>query len=546
MNKSICFIATILVLAIGGKAQNTFPATGPVGIGTISPNTKSLLEVGSTTKGVLFPRMTMAQRNAIGAPPVGLLIFQTDSTSGFYYYTGSAWKAVTTTPGANKTLSNLTSPTAVSQNLLPGITGTRDLGSPSRQWRDGNFNGTVYANGASTGVGVLGDGSTYGVYGNSNNIGVYGVGSASNSSYGVYGNSGYIGVYGLGGAYGIYGSSTDGYGVSGVSTNNYGLYGSGYDGSVAYGSHIGAYGAGTAYGVYGSGGTYGVYGDGGAYGVFGNSGTNGAHGVEAYSAAGVGLYATTGDNTAYWAGYFVGDVYSSTGVFTGSDARIKQNIRDFTSAMDIINQLHPRQYEFRSDGDYKSMNFARGTHFGLIAQDLEKVLPNLVKNSKLEVPVIGKPGSPVANKAEAHQQAKTIDTKAVNYTELIPIIIKGMQELSKENAELREQVSEIRSTSSAGAQNGKTAILTGASIEQNVPNPFDHTTTIRYLLPDKFSNAQIVVNDETGKVLKQLNISGSGKGVVNLDASALSSGSYNYSLIINGKLIATKQMVLAK
>ena len=52
--------------------------------------------------------------------------------------------------------------------------------------------------------------------------------------------------------------------------------------------------------------------------------------------------------------------------------------------MDIINQLHPKLYNFRNDGNYKLMNLPKGIHYGLIAQDVEKVLPNLVKNSKFE------------------------------------------------------------------------------------------------------------------------------------------------------------------
>jgi hypothetical protein len=45
-----------------------------------------------------------------------------------------------------------------------------------------------------------------------------------------------------------------------------------------------------------------------------------------------------------------------------------------------------------------------------------------------------------------------------------------------------------------------------------IPNPFAHTTTIGYSLPQKFINAQIVITDKSGKTLKQINISGNGKG----------------------------------
>ncbi len=52
----------------------------------------ALLDVKSTTKGVLVPRMSKAEKNAIASPAAGLLVYQNapDST-GFYYYNGSAW-----------------------------------------------------------------------------------------------------------------------------------------------------------------------------------------------------------------------------------------------------------------------------------------------------------------------------------------------------------------------------------------------------------------------------------------------------------------------
>jgi len=66
-----------------------------IGVGTTSPNASALMDLTSTTKGLLIPRMTTTQRNAIANPATGLLIWQTDGTAGFYYYNGSAWTAFT-------------------------------------------------------------------------------------------------------------------------------------------------------------------------------------------------------------------------------------------------------------------------------------------------------------------------------------------------------------------------------------------------------------------------------------------------------------------
>jgi microcystin-dependent protein len=62
-----------------------------VGIGTTSPDASAQLDINSNSKGLLTPRLTAAQRVAISNPAAGLLVFQTDGSSGFYYYSGSAW-----------------------------------------------------------------------------------------------------------------------------------------------------------------------------------------------------------------------------------------------------------------------------------------------------------------------------------------------------------------------------------------------------------------------------------------------------------------------
>ena len=91
-----------------------------------SPHNSALLDITSTSAGVLVPRMTAAQRNLITSPATGLLIFQTNSTPGFYYYTGSAWKAV----GGADTDWTITG-SEVYQNTLPVGIGTA---SPSASY----------------------------------------------------------------------------------------------------------------------------------------------------------------------------------------------------------------------------------------------------------------------------------------------------------------------------------------------------------------------------------------------------------------------------
>jgi len=143
------------------------------------------------------------------------------------------------------------------------------------------------------------------------------------------------------------------------------------------------------------------------------------------------------------------------------------------------------------------------------------------------------------------------DLYGLRYAEFVVPLVKAVQELSKMNEEkdvkidgLQKQIDELKAMISGNTKTNIT--LSNASLEQNIPNPFNNTTTIGYVLPQRLANAQIVITDNNGKMMKQINISGSGKGTVNVDAGKLSSGAYNYSLYIDGKFITSKQMVLTK
>ncbi len=86
--KKLFILLALCCTAAGLRAQNN------VGINNPNPAASAALDVTSTTQGMLVPRMTQAQRNAIAAPATGLLIYQTDNTPGFYSYSGTAWTAV--------------------------------------------------------------------------------------------------------------------------------------------------------------------------------------------------------------------------------------------------------------------------------------------------------------------------------------------------------------------------------------------------------------------------------------------------------------------
>jgi BclB C-terminal domain-containing protein len=103
-------------------------AQAQVGIGTISPDGSAQLDVSSTTKGLLPPRMTMGQRDLIDAPAEGLVIYQTNNTPGFYYYNGTSWVPFNSPGGSGAAIIPFASgePIVVTTAAL-GLVGTTSL-----------------------------------------------------------------------------------------------------------------------------------------------------------------------------------------------------------------------------------------------------------------------------------------------------------------------------------------------------------------------------------------------------------------------------------
>ena len=86
--KNLLIFTSIFFLALKAQSQN-------VGIGTSTPAT--ILDVVSTTQGVLIPRVTTLQMNAIASPANGLLVTNIDSLNRIFIYTGTAWKGLSFT-----------------------------------------------------------------------------------------------------------------------------------------------------------------------------------------------------------------------------------------------------------------------------------------------------------------------------------------------------------------------------------------------------------------------------------------------------------------
>lgn len=248
-----------------------------------------------------------------------------------------------------------------------------------------------------------------------------------------------------------------------------------------------------------------------------------------------------------YAGYFAGNVFS-TGSFFPSDACLKTDVNDFTDALDKISRLQPKTYRYKTE-EYKHMNLREGENIGFLAQELEQVFPNMVRNTI----------QPAARNSNGETTGEEVSFKAIDYVSLIPVLTAGIQELQKRSdaqqaliAErdetikaLEERIKRLeQSTTAAGAHDQMS--VTGAVLYQNNPNPFSGTTEIRYSLPGSYSSASLMIFDMNGKQLKAIALQGAGRGNVTFSAADLSAGMYLYSLVLDGKEIDTKRMILTK
>lgn len=475
----------------------------------------------------------------------------------------------------------------------------------------------VYGAGGNTGVygiglkyGVYGDGKEYGLYGNSDNgFGIFGV-SNLNTGTGVRGEAtglSAIGVFGLGGSVGVAGSTSKagGVGVQGEvhAANSTGVFGSGelygvhgYTASDAGISIWGDAAGANSIGVFGNGGVagvkgmskndkgiwgvstgslgfgvagscqlnVGVYGE-GRLGVGGYSNIKGGRGVDgevtAPTAYGVYGYNSTPSDlvNVYYAGYFDGPVGSTGGYWNISDRKLKQNVNDIPNAMDIIKKLHPKTYDFRHDGNYRLMNLPSGNHYGLIAQEVEQVLPNLVRNATYQMHTALSPNEQGENRVSAQpantEASETIEYKTINYTPLISIVIKGMQEELAEIDELKSKVSEVDALKREVAElrqllldikNGTSQNSVPGYLQQNNPNPASGITTIRYFVPGSAESVQLTITDAAGRLVKTITPGNASDGQVSFSIAGFAAGVYNYTLWVQGKQADTKRMIIGK
>jgi len=161
MKKTIHLISFILAVLL---FTNTAKAQGVAVNTTGSPaDTSAIMDVSSTTQGILVPRMLSAQRMAISGPANGLLVYQTDDAAGFYFYNAGTWQSLSTPANATtqgNTFNNANQLVQLNGSAqLPAVDGSQLTNLPSSAAAAGTLTGGTLASGVTssslTSVGTL-------------------------------------------------------------------------------------------------------------------------------------------------------------------------------------------------------------------------------------------------------------------------------------------------------------------------------------------------------------------------------------------------------
>ncbi len=251
-----------------------------------------------------------------------------------------------------------------------------------------------------------------------------------------------------------------------------------------------------------------------------------------------------GDDVFYVRGD--GMVWTRFGFLISSDSIYKTNIKTIDSPLTIIRNLrgvtYNRKYQkaISIAGTNEERNMGVGnnelepTEYGLIAQEVERVIPYAVVNM--------------------HDS-----TKAISYSSIIPILIeaiKGQQsqienledmilEHDREVADLRKLLS-IKEKGKEVDSNNWDSNSDFPILYQNAPNPFSTITEIKYFLPRQYEKVSLYIHDMQGIEVRVYDLQSAAHGYnkISIRASELKPSLYIYSLVVDNKIIDSKRMLL--
>lgn len=135
-------------------------------------------------------------------------------------------------------------------------------------------------------------------------------------------------------------------------------------------------------------------------------------------------------------------------------------------------------------------------------------------------------------------------TKAINYMELVPVLVQTINELNARIAKLEGTSNGLRSRSTTGLDyaNG----ISESELKQNTPNPFNENTNISIYLPSSVKSAKLCVYDLNGTEKKSITLTDRGNFSYKFSAADFTAGMYLYSLIVDGTVVSTKRMIVSK
>jgi hypothetical protein len=268
---------------------------------------------------------------------------------------------------------------------------------------------------------------------------------------------------------------------------------------------------------------------------------------------GIGVYGRCSNVKPDVAGYFDGDVQvngitSGVGILTVSDQMFKTNVDSIPNALGKIHQLHPKTFYLDTTNNF-GMRFPSARQYGLIAQQVQTVLPELVA-SRLRPAMLDSLGSVVT---------PSTSYLTVDYTALTGIMIRAIQQLSDkidlQNAEIQSLKECTGCGNTPGGGMGQSVIPPNAQIgvvltnnevivlNQSEPNPMKEHCRITYDIPLDFKTAQIVFKTVDGRIIKVVDVTQKGSGQLNVYAADLSNGIYSYYMSVDGIVVGSRKLI---
>src|SRR6218665_831029 len=201
------------------------------------------------------------------------------------------------------------------------------------------------------------------------------------------------------------------------------------------------------------------------------------------------------------------------GTYNVSDKKFKTDVKSIDNALSKILQLEGKTYNWKKS-EYKNINFSDDLQYGLIAQDVQKVIPSLVLKSDN-------------------------GDLAMNYIGLIPILIEALKDQQSQIEDLKSQLSD-----SFQKQNQDLIALENTKIISVSPNPSNELISVSMNIEKSVANAKLMVYDLKGAVLSSLNINERDNNITKtLQKDNFGKGVYIVSLVVNGKSIDSKKII---